>query len=150
MNSRLVEFRPPRIAQLLILGAVLLHWATPFDLPLYANRALGLLVGAGGFAIMMWAWWLFRKSATAICPTDTPSVLVSSGIFRITRNPMYLGMFGILIGIAVFVGGLFFYVAAIVYFTVMNVVFCPYEENKLSACFGDAYGSYSARVGRWI
>ena len=70
MNIRIIDYRPPKIAQLFVLTAALLHWAAPLShLHIYVNQLLGIIVGTGGFAIMMWGWWLFRKIDTAICPT---------------------------------------------------------------------------------
>jgi protein-S-isoprenylcysteine O-methyltransferase Ste14 len=134
----------------LVVAAVLLHAATPMRLELFANDVLGALLIAAGFCTMMAGWWRFRKQRTVICPTGTPSSLVVSGIYRITRNPMYLGMIAMLLGIAMIVGSLPFYAAAIVYIIVMNTVFCPYEEEKLQRLFGHEFLRYKARVRRWL
>jgi protein-S-isoprenylcysteine O-methyltransferase Ste14 len=151
MKIRILDYRPPKIAQLLVLTAALLHWATPpGHLHIYANQLLGIIVGTGGFAIMMWGWWLFRKFGTAICPTAKSQHLVTSGIYRFTRNPMYLGLVGMLLAIAIVVGTVPFYLAAVAYFVVINHVFCPYEESKLAETFGDGYRSYKNNVRRWV
>lgn len=84
------------------------------------------------------------------CPTATNDRLVTTGIYRYTRNPMYLGIIGLLLAIAIHVGTLPFYLAAAVYFIVINHVFCPYEEAKLAATFGDHYNAYRNRVRRWL
>lgn len=151
MMSRLIDFRPPRIAQLFVLVAVLAHWATPMSrLHVYSNHALGITLGVAGFAVMMWGWWLFKKADTAICPTAKSVHLVTTGIYRFTRNPMYLGMIGMLLAIAVFVGTAPFYLAAGAYFVVINQVFCPYEENRLAETFGESYRLYRQAVRRWL
>jgi len=150
MNSRLLEFKPPRIAQFLVAVAVLLHWASPLRLELFANSVLGSMLIAIGFCTMTAGWWLFKKQRTAICPTDKPSSLVVSGIYTITRNPMYLGIFAMLLGLAMIVGSLPFYTAALAYFVVMDTVFCPYEEDSLLRTFGDEFLRYKARVRRWL
>ena len=138
MNIRIVDYRPPRIAQILVLAAALLHWVTPLkQAQLYSSHGLGLLVGGAGFAVMMWGWWLFRKYDTAICPGAKPRRLVTSGIYRLSRNPMYLGMVAMLFGIALYVGSFPFYLAASIYFVVIDRYFCPYEENRLLDAFGD-------------
>lgn len=150
MNSKLLAFRPPRIAQFFVAVAVLLHLATPLRFELFANNVLGILLIVIGFSAMMAGWWLFRKQRTAICPTGTPSSLVVAGIYAFTRSPMYLGIFLMLLGLAVVVGSLPFYVAAIAYFAVMDIVFCPYEEEKLLQLFGDEFLCYEKRVRRWL
>jgi len=151
MNIRIIEYRPPQIAQLFVLAAALLHWATPMkELHLYSRPVAGGILGTVGFAVMMWAWWLFRKSDTAICPTAKTEHLITTGVYRHTRNPMYLGVISMLLALAICVGTLPFYIAAAVYFVVINHVFCPYEENKLAGAFGESYLSYKRRVRRWL
>ncbi len=143
-----IEIRPPRMAQLLLLVAFALHWTVP--LPVYANPVLGALCVAGGFWLMLAGWWLFRRYDTPICPTYTPSSFITEGVYRVTRNPMYLGIVAMLLGIAFMFGTLPFYVAALVWFVVIDVVFVRYEEARLLAEFGDEFERYRTRVRRWI
>jgi len=150
VNSKFTELRPPRIAQFLVVAAGLLHWAAAPKLHLYSNALLGSVIIAIGLYVMLAAWWLFKKRRTAICPTDTPSNLVVEGIYRVTRNPMYLGIVAMLLGLAMIVGSLPFYLAAMAYMLVINSVFCAYEEEKLLRQFGDDYLHYKNRVRRWL
>lgn len=151
MKNRIIDYRPPRIAQLFVLAAAAAHLATPLSqVQIYSNRVLGIILGIGGFAIMLWGWWLFKKYQTAICPKAKSDHLVTSGIYRISRNPMYLGLVGMLLAIAVFIGTAPFYFVAVAYFLVMNYVFCPYEESKLTEAFGEEYVSYMGKVRRWL
>ena len=151
MNLRLTDFRPPRIAQLLVAIAVLVHWLTPLrQTVIYSNPVAAAVTGIAGLAVMLWGWWLFRQYQTPICPTARAARLVVSGIYRVTRNPMYLGMIAMLIAAALAVGTLPFYLAAGIYFVVIDQAFCPYEERKLALAFGDEYLSYKNRVRRWL
>jgi len=151
MNIRLVDFRPPKIAQLLVAIAVLLHWLTPLRQTIvYSNPAAGAVLGAAGLATMVWGWWLFRQVDTPICPTARAEQLVTFGIYRLTRNPMYLGMVAMLAAAALAAGTLPFYFAAVIYFAMIDLVFCRYEERNLALRFGDAYLAYKNRVRRWL
>lgn len=151
MTVRIIDYRPPRIAQFLIIAASILHWLTPLNhVYVYANSVVGIVLGIAGFCIMIWGWWLFKRFNTAICPTAMSSFLVTTGIYRLTRNPMYLGMITMLLALAIEVGTLPFYAAAASYFVIINAVFCPYEEQKLMNIFGEDYSIYKKRVGRWI
>ena len=151
MNLRIIDYRPPRIAQCFVLTALLLHWLTPVNrLHIYSNQVLSAVLGAGGFVIMMWGWWLFRKYQTAICPKGNASTLITSGIYRFSRNPMYLGIVFMLLGIALFAGSLPFYLAAVAYFLIINNGFCPYEEERLAGIFGESYLAYKKQVRRWL
>ncbi len=151
MNSRFLDYRPPRIAMLLILLAAAIHVFVPLlPIHLFSSMLVAITIGLGGFAVMIWAWWQFQQHKVAICPTDETDYLITDGVYRLTRNPMYLGMILMLFAVAVFIGTLPFYVAAIAYFTVINWAFCPYEEDKLVRAFGQDYESYRSRVRRWI
>ena len=151
MNVRVIDYRPPKIAQLFLLVAMILNWLTPMsELIIYSNQLLGLIMGISGFGVMMSGWWLFRKFDTAVCPTARTDHLVTSGVYRYTRNPMYLGVITMLLAVAIYVGTLPFYLATIAYFVVINNNFCPYEEDKLTRAFGDTYISYKKRVRCWI
>lgn len=148
LRGHLVRLRPPRIAMSLVAAAAALHLLFPFTV-LPPSSVGGLLVGTTGFSLMMRAWWLFRRSETAICPTDRASVLLTGDVYGFTRNPMYLGMVTIVLGIAMAVGSAPFYAAAVVLFGILDLVFCPYEEKRLRAAF-PGYAAYTARVRRWI
>ena len=58
----------------------------------------GVLLSGAGFGVMMWAWWQFRQRGNPICPTEGAHEVISAGPYRVTRNPMYLGILAILSG----------------------------------------------------
>jgi protein-S-isoprenylcysteine O-methyltransferase Ste14 len=148
---KIIELRPPRIAIALTFFATLFHWLIRSEEHFRLSFPwLGVSLGAAGLCIMLWAWWLFRKKALAICPTAATASIVTYGPYRFSRHPMYLGMVIMMAGIAVYIGTAPFYVAALVYFLVLNFVFCPYEERKLIGAFGGEYTDYTRRVRRWL
>jgi protein-S-isoprenylcysteine O-methyltransferase Ste14 len=110
----------------------------------------GWLIGAAGSVIMLRGWWLFKEARVAISPTAETVRLVTHGIYRVTRNPMYLGLALMMVGLAVGIGTASFYIAALAWFVVINSVFCRYEEAKLAARFGAEYLEYTRRVRRWL
>jgi protein-S-isoprenylcysteine O-methyltransferase Ste14 len=99
---------------------------------------------------MLRAWWLFRQRGTAVCPTGKTSSLITSDIYRLTRNPMYLGIVLILAGIAISTGGPSYYVASLAFFLVIDSVFCPFEEQKLTRTYAQAFTRYKSDVRRWL
>jgi protein-S-isoprenylcysteine O-methyltransferase Ste14 len=147
----MLRFRPPRIALALLLGAAIVHAILPASAaglpPLPAGGAILGLLGGG---IMLRAWWLFKKHVTPICPTATTTTLVTDDVYRLTRNPMYLGIVLMLLGTALATGGLAFYVAALAFFLIIDSVFCPFEETALSRGCGERYANYAAQVRRWL
>ena len=148
---KLINVRPPQIAGLLLAVSAGLHFALPKAHRLdFACIACGVGAFVVGFLVMMWAWWLFRQSGTPIRPTDRASSLVTSGPYRFSRNPMYLGIVVMLLGIALWLGSWPMLIAPVGFFVFMSLVFIPYEEQRLRETFGDAYASYAQRVRRWI
>ena len=144
-----IEYRPPRIAMGFVLIALVANAFVP--LPMHTSLPVAAtLTGAVGFGLMIHAWWLFRLAETAICPREIATTLVTHGVFSISRNPMYLGIFLMLAGLAMATGSVPFYVAAAGYGIVMDRVFCPYEEQKSIAEFGHEYRDYAERVRRWL
>lgn len=67
-------------------------------------RYTGIFLVVGAIALVLWAAILFQRAGTTIKPFQESSALIASGPYRITRNPMYMGMVGILLGIAVLMG----------------------------------------------
>lgn len=150
---RMLTYRPPRIALTLlaIAGTLQFAAATAWTWPqLPSSLAGGVVLAALGFLIMLRAWWLFRVQQTAICPTAHTTVLITDDIYSLTRNPMYLGIVLMLLGTGIGSGGLFFYLATLAFYLIIDYVFCPYEETKLGRSFGDDFSLYRNNVRRWL
>ncbi len=147
----IVQFKPPRIAAILILIAFGVHcFLTPGSGQLYRSMWLGALLSMVGFCIMLWAWWQFKRVEAGVCPLSEDTVLIKYGIYQLSRNPMYLGLTTILLGIALIAGGVAYYIAVIVFFIIVDCAFCEYEESKLAERFGEKYHVYQRRVRRWL
>lgn len=150
-RMKLAHIKPPQIVGLLLAVSVGLHFALPTAYRLdFACRACGIGAFLFGFLLMMWALWLFRQSGTPAHPTHRAAALVMSGPFRFSRNPMYLGIVMMLLGIALWLGSWPMFIAPVSFFMFMSLVRIPYEEQALQALFGEAYASYRRRVRRWI
>lgn len=151
MTTKLIEYKPPRIAMALLTFATVFHALLPAQSSyLYSSVFLSVALVSAGFTVMMLAWWQFKQRKVAICPTADTDYLITDGIYRLTRNPMYLGMVAMLGGVAVFFGTLPFYAVTIVYFILIDRWFCPYEEEKLLVTFGRDYDAYRSKVRRWV
>ncbi len=93
----------------------------------------------------------FARAGTEVMPASKKNtVLVTTGPFRWTRNPMYLGIITLLMGVALLVGTITVMIAVLVFFLFVNVVSIPFEEEKMERQFGDDYRAYKARVRRWL
>lgn len=150
--TTILKIVPPVWLLLFLFTALLLHNLLPetrvFDFPLPIT---GLLLALCGVALNVGAARLFRKEGTEILPTSPGNrVLVTHGTFRFSRNPMYLGMVLVLLGIAFYIGSLPMFVAALAQFLVLNFVFIPFEENKMARQFTGQYAAYKMKVRRWL
>lgn len=123
-----------------------------FDLPVFPRAFIGVLLTLVGICLIQAAGVSFRRACTTVEPTqpDTASSLVISGLYSITRNPMYAGMVLMLLGWATFLlnlasfGLVIFFVAYIWRFQIIP------EERALHALFGNKYTTYKSRVWRWL
>jgi protein-S-isoprenylcysteine O-methyltransferase Ste14 len=104
-----------------------------------------------GIALAVAAAALFRRKGTELNPTSTANrMLVTSGPFRLTRNPMYLGLMIVTLGIAFWVGAWPMFLAPIATFATVNWVHVPFEEAKMRNQFGEQFDAYVGKVRRWI
>jgi protein-S-isoprenylcysteine O-methyltransferase Ste14 len=139
----------------LFLGAVgvevLLKFAFPAaDVIPGPLRALGVLFLAGGVALTIAADAQFKRVRTEIHPFGRPSALVTSGPFRVSRNPMYLGMVAALGGVALLLGSVAALLVPPLFALLLTVRFIAREERNLAERFGPDYDAYARRVRRWL
>jgi protein-S-isoprenylcysteine O-methyltransferase Ste14 len=83
-------------------------------------------------------------------PFGEPRALVTTGLFRYSRHPMYAGLVLIVLGTAVLLGHATPFAAPALLWMVLRYRFIPQEERSLSACFGQEYGNYRRRVNGWM
>ena len=149
--SKLLSFRPPRIAIVLIVISIgLWHFSPPDTLLHIPYKLIASVSIIFGFTVMTWAWLQFRKSDTAVCPTSISSLIVTHGIYKYSRNPMYLGMLIMLTGSSLLMGTIPSMFAPIAFFLIIDKVFIKYEEGKLLSAFGDVYSQYQMITRRWL
>jgi protein-S-isoprenylcysteine O-methyltransferase Ste14 len=112
---------------------------------------LGILLIIGAGVLMAFAIRLFRREGTEIDPNSTTNrKLVTTGPYRFTRNPMYLGWAIVTLGVACLIGTWPMFVASIAFFATMNWVQIPFEEIKMRRQFGEAFDKYTREVRRWM
>jgi protein-S-isoprenylcysteine O-methyltransferase Ste14 len=92
----------------------------------------------------------FTKAKTNIVPLTISTTLVTNGIFTVTRNPMYVGMVAILIGIALLLNDLWPWFVIALFWLVIRIWFVRHEETLMEQTFGEQYVEYKARVRRWL
>jgi len=113
-------------------------------------RFLGFLPLGFGLLISYASEKQFHQAGTTVQPFEESSNLVTNGWYRISRNPMYLGMILILTGIAILMGSLSPFLVIPVFALLMNHIFVEVEEKMLAEKFGEVWMAYKSRVRRWI
>ena len=134
----------------LILG-FLLNWALPLAFfPGRAAQVAGVIIVVPGFLIGGSGIIEMRRAHTSPDPREPTTALVEKGVFRCTRNPLYLSMFVFFLGIAVFLDVLWLILLfPLLLFVVERGTVKP-EESYLERKFGETYLQYRKRVPRWI
>jgi protein-S-isoprenylcysteine O-methyltransferase Ste14 len=92
----------------------------------------------------------FREAKTTVKPFQESAALITDGVYRISRHPMYLGFVLILLGLAVLLGSLTPFIIVPVFVIVMDRVFIVVEERMLEEKFGQAWLDYKAQIRRWV
>ncbi|MBN2094589.1 MAG: isoprenylcysteine carboxylmethyltransferase family protein [Candidatus Aenigmarchaeota archaeon] len=145
------KIMPPAYFAFLLLLAIALHFSFPAPSVFYPPwNYIGAALILLGIILNLWSDQLFRKKQTTVKPHEVPSTLVTTGPFRISRHPMYLGMMLILLGTAVFLGSLSSLIAPAAFILITETWFIPMEERNLERKFGTDYSGYRKRVRRWI
>lgn len=142
---------PPLVALMFIVIAYFLGGFAPlpFSAPV-ALRYIGLAMTFVGFLLGVAAFLEFRRARTTLDPHGSVKQVVTSGIYRFTRNPIYLGFLLMVIGLPLNSGLYWGIVLAPLYVIMMNRLIIQHEEAYLEKKFGKAYTSYTSRVRRWL
>jgi protein-S-isoprenylcysteine O-methyltransferase Ste14 len=93
---------------------------------------------------------MFKNAGTGITPFDEATALVTGGFYRYTRNPMYVGMFLMLAGVAFLMGSIGAALPVLVFILIIRNNFVMGEERFLEASFGQQYIDYKSTVRRWF
>jgi protein-S-isoprenylcysteine O-methyltransferase Ste14 len=110
----------------------------------------GLVLVVIGVAFAFSALGIFKKRSTTTIPFERPTSLVMSGPYRFSRNPMYVGLTLIYLGVAGTRAEFWPVIVLPVLLAYVNFIVIPVEEQHLREAFGDSYVQYSARVRRWL
>lgn len=116
------------------------------------GAVLGAFLMLAGFALDIAGLIAVRRAKTTFNPLrpDTTTALVSTGVFRISRNPMYLGMLFVLLGWSVYLSSPVALVGLVVFVLYINRFQIVPEERALASLFGASFAEYKAKVRRWI
>jgi len=116
----------------------------------FESQLIGGIIIFFGLMLLLLAGGLFKRAGTDLVPFKNVSALVTTGVYRMTRNPMYLGMATVLLGTAITVGLAVAIVVPIAFMVIIQFRFILPEENMLRDIFPTEFPEYCQRVRRWL
>ena len=148
-----VRFPPPLVAILSLLLGVALGYVRrmpPMPIAGAARIALGVAIIIAGIVPAAWARIHFIRTGQSVIPWKPTPELIFGGPYRYTRNPMYVGLALMQIGIGIAFDNLWIALLALVTLVIIHVIAVGPEEAYLAQKFGDPYRQYMTRVRRYI
>ena len=130
---------------------IALHLLWP--IPLRAGHRLwvaGIILIVIAFAITIWAHRELEKAHTTIRPDRASAALVTTGPFGLTRNPLYVALIVIGVGVALLLNDVWPLLATVLLWLALNSIVIPNEERHLGERFPEQYSGYARRVRRWL
>jgi len=146
-----VKIHPPVLLLVHVLAAFLSNWLMPF--PFSLTKVLewtGYIFVIAGLGFAFSAVNRFAKKHTTLDPHGSVSEIVTSGPYRFSRNPIYLGFLCTLVGLPLALGNYWGIILSPVFVVSMYQLVIKHEEAYLEEKFKDVYTSYKSRVRRWL
>jgi protein-S-isoprenylcysteine O-methyltransferase Ste14 len=142
--------RPPIVFLCAILLGIALNRAWPLHLLSPSVRLLGPLVTACAVVLFLLSYREFRRTGTSVQGSKRSTVIVRTGPYRFSRNPIYLAFILFVLGLSVWLNNAWLLVTLVPAVGLIAMVVIPREERFLERNFKDQYSSYKARVRRWL
>ena len=139
---------PPVIALACLGMQFILYMMLPLEVNL--SLLLGLILLIGSMALIVMAFKELQNYQTTYIPDGEPEKLVKTGPFKLTRNPIYLGMFGILIASSFLMQSISAMLIPILFLSIIENTWIPHEEEKLKEKFPDEWEEYISSTKRWL
>lgn len=143
---------PPPIVTLIFATLIYLTAKYSYQFHFAYQSIISLIIAFTGICIISVAIVQFKQFKTTVNPLkpELASTLVTNGIFKLSRNPMYLGMLLIIIGLWVNTGAVLGFVLVPCFIAYLNYFQIAPEERAMGQLFADSYNAYCQQVRRWI
>lgn len=148
-----LKIPPPAVALLLAMSMGVAWYFSPQSGVTSALRLpVAIAVALMGLGFSVAGLVAFRRASTTVNPLqpDRASSLVTAGVYRITRNPMYVGFLLVLLAWATYLSAIWALAGPLAFYVYMNRFQIEPEERVLNRLFGQAYEAYCLRVRRWL
>ena len=116
----------------------------------HVATTLGWTLIVSGLLLTLAAAVAFKNHETTIVPHQTPSRLITTGVFTHSRNPIYLADILILLGVSLWTGSIVGFLSVPVFFLILERRFIRPEENRLEEAFGEDFRRYKSETRRWL
>jgi len=147
--KKIISIPPNYFYLLIILAIPFRFFFKDLNLIQFPWNILGIILMIIGIIFVIIPYNLFVKYKTP--EKFQPSTcVVTDGIYKYSRNPMYLGGLIFLIGLVIILQNVLAFIAPIVFFLIINYMFIPYEEEKMETECGQDYLLYKKKVSRWL
>jgi protein-S-isoprenylcysteine O-methyltransferase Ste14 len=136
-----------------LMGLALDRWMFTLRLGGISRTALviaGWVLIVAGMVLLFWAVLTFVRARTALLPSRPARMIVATGPFRYSRNPMYVGFSAIYIGLSLLMSMAWPLLLLPIVLLSLYALVIRREENYLGHAFGDEYAAYRSRVRRWL
>lgn len=153
MKTLELKVPPPVVAVALAFAMwAVARVAIPLDVPFYLRVAVAAGIALVGGAFSVAGITAFRRAKTTVNPMkpETTSSLVTDGVYRVTRNPMYVGLTCVLLAWAMFLCVPWTLAGPVAFMAYITRFQIAPEERVLIATFGEAYRGYMTNVRRWL
>ncbi|QMU58556.1 MAG: DUF1295 domain-containing protein [Boseongicola sp.] len=155
-NTRAAHSHPWKISDVVIFPLLLIglaiEWLAPtaLGIPRSLGITSGLLIAVGGFGLIHWSKKVLDASDQPSLPAEPTTMLVTSGPFRYSRNPNYLGAAIAVFGGAIAIDSLWLVATATLTVLILDRWMIGPEERYLSDVFGEGYAEYRQKTRRWF
>lgn len=142
---------PPTYFISSLIAIIILHFLLPVtEVVIFPYNLIGIFFLVVGSSLNLVADNAFKKYNTTVKPFEESDRLITEGVFKISRHPMYLGMLSILLGLALLFGSLTSFIPVISFPILIEIIFISVEEKMLAEKFGAKYEEYKLNVRKWI
>ena len=142
---------PPQLFYISIVLMVLLHFLVPLKILLsFPVTLIGIVSLVVGAMMAIREKKRFAKVKTNIKTFDKPDKLLTDGLYKYSRNPMYLGFVIALLGVWLLLGSLSPLLIVLIFIFITNTVYISFEEKMMEDTFGELYFAYKNKTRRWI